>query len=241
VHGSDPESVHQMRVGLRRLRSALDLFATAIECPTFLQEEWKWLAGELGGARDWEVLATSTLETLGSRMPANVDIESLKHAALDQAAANRSRAAQAVQSVRHTRLQLQFAEWMMSKAWRTLAPAGDAPDVNMSLKKFARQVLQHRQQRLNKRSRRLDQNDPETRHRFRIAAKKMRYAMEFFGALYPKSAVRKYLAPLSAMQDELGWLNDAAVAMDLLLQLQAAPQHQPASTAASAAFVRGYL
>src|SRR5690606_10230639 len=114
-----------------------------IECPAFLRDEWKWLAGRLGAARDWEVLEGSTLDGWKNRMPADIDIGALRKAAMDSAAANRILAAEAVQSVRHTRLQLQFAEWMMNKGWRALAPAGGVPDISLPLEKFARQVLRH--------------------------------------------------------------------------------------------------
>lgn len=51
-----------MRVGLRRLRSARDLFAPVIPAFPGLDDELRWIASELGAARDWEVLARSTLE-----------------------------------------------------------------------------------------------------------------------------------------------------------------------------------
>ena len=52
---------------------------------------------------------------------------------------------------------------------------------------------------------------PEERHRVRIAAKKARYAMEFFQGLYPGGRAKRSVQRLSALQDALGWLNDAAV------------------------------
>ena len=60
----------------------------------------------------------------------------------------------------------------------------------------------------------------------RIAAKKLRYAAEFFGALYPKKRVAPYVAALEELQDILGALNDAAVA-DRLLDEAAAAHGQP--------------
>ena len=57
ARGNDPESIHQMRVGMRRLRSALRLFAPWIPFPAALQQELSWLGGELGAARDADVLA----------------------------------------------------------------------------------------------------------------------------------------------------------------------------------------
>jgi len=54
----DPEGVHQMRVGLRRLRAAMSLFAALLRDPqtAAIKNELKWLAGELGPARELEVL-----------------------------------------------------------------------------------------------------------------------------------------------------------------------------------------
>jgi CHAD domain-containing protein len=53
-----PDAVHKMRVATRRLRSALTtfkpLFAADVVRP--LRDELKWLAGELGAARDAEVM-----------------------------------------------------------------------------------------------------------------------------------------------------------------------------------------
>src|SRR5262249_174376 len=56
----DPEGVHQMRVGLRRLRAAISLFADILPDPqtAALKDELKWLTGELGPARERERLVT---------------------------------------------------------------------------------------------------------------------------------------------------------------------------------------
>src|SRR5207253_203396 len=54
----DPEGVHQMRVGLRRLRAALSLFADILRDlrTAAIKTELKWLAGELAPARQLDVL-----------------------------------------------------------------------------------------------------------------------------------------------------------------------------------------
>jgi triphosphatase len=237
IQGSDPESLHQMRVGLRRLRSALDLFRDIIDCPAGLRDGWKWLGGELGAARDWEVLADSTLKEVEDLAAAEVDVAALRRSALEQARMHRGKAADAVMSARHTRLQLQFAEWMASKEWRRARPAQDVSAVDMPLKKFAHQALKHGERRLLKRGRHLKGNDPVSRHRTRIAGKKVRYATEFLASIYARHKVKRYVAALSTLQQELGRLNDAAVAVQLLDSLPM-PDH---TVAASAGFVRGYL
>ena len=59
VRGDQPDAVHQMRVTVRRLRSALQAFPEIVSEPgtRHLRAELKWLGGVLGSARDTEVLA----------------------------------------------------------------------------------------------------------------------------------------------------------------------------------------
>jgi len=236
VEAGDAESVHQMRVGLRRLRSALALFRDAAPLPEALQPELDWLSGQLGDARDWEVLGDSTLPRLEAP-PALAAAEALG-AAVDEWAHRLHRdAATAICSPRYTSLMLQLARWLLDANWRAALPEENAARLDQPLPKFARKQLHHGQRRLLKRGHALHRAGGRRRHRARIAAKKARYAAEFFQLLYPKRRLRRYVAALERLQDELGRLNDAAVADRLLQQLQDA---QP-ELAAPAAFVRGYL
>ncbi len=97
--------------------------------------------------------------------------------------------------------------------------------------------MRARHRKLLKRGRRLPKLDAQRRHRARIAAKKLRYATEFFASLYPRQRLRRYRAVLSSLQDDLGWRNDVAVADGLLGALQA----ERPRTAIGAGFARGYL
>ena len=68
VADDDPEWIHQMRVGTRRLRSCLSLmkrFAAERALDPVIAEV-KWLAGLLGKARDWDVFVTETLPPLAA-------------------------------------------------------------------------------------------------------------------------------------------------------------------------------
>ena len=55
--------------------------------------------------------------------------------------------------------------------------------------------------------------DDEGRHRLRKHIKRLRYAVEFAGSLFGRGAVRRYLRPLRGLQERLGAINDAVVAM----------------------------
>jgi len=238
VEGQDPEGIHQMRVGLRRLRSALKLFRNLAPCPPELLAELTWLDDELGQARDWEVLLVSTLPRIADAVPDQSGLEQLKQASARIVHEKHRHAASAVASVRFARLALGMGAWLTGMRWRLPLHGQRLRKLRAPLPKFCRKVLARDQAALLRRGRRLAHADEEGRHRLRIAAKKTRYATEFFQSLHPPRRVRPYVAALAELQDALGWLNDAAVADGLLATLQ---QSATAELAGIAGFVRGYL
>ncbi|MBK9608968.1 MAG: CYTH and CHAD domain-containing protein [Betaproteobacteria bacterium] len=235
--GGDIESVHQMRVGVRRLRVALRLFERVAPCPAALQTEIKWLAAELGAARDWEVLAGITLAEVGDACPAATGIEPLRAAALALATAKRKRAAEAVDSARYARLLLTLGHWLLGAVAHEALPPAQQAALAAPLGRFAARVLKNWHGRLLRQGAGLSGATPEARHQVRIVAKRVRYATDFFASLYPPRRLRRYVKALTAMQDILGRMNDAAVAAGLLRQLV---QADPA-LAESAGFVNGFL
>ncbi len=227
IEGDDAETLHQMRVGVRRLRSALKLFEACAPCPPALQEDINWLGTELGAARDWDVLLASTLTHIQASPGGRNSVLDLQALALKTAHAKRRAAAQALLSQRYTRLLLTMGLWMQLPA-EGLDEAATA---------FANRTMQRLHKKLLKRAQRMDDSAPETVHRSRIAAKRARYALEFFHSLYSGKALRSYLKTLSATQEELGRHNDLVVADRLLREL--GQQHEAAS--ATVQFARGYL
>ena len=233
----DIESVHQMRVGLRRLRSALSMFKDIILCPKEIQTEVGWLGKELGAARDWDVLAESTLPKIGKEITEPAILNPVRKATQTKAAENHETAATAVLSSRYTKLILTFYRWVIGAEWRESMTDTQRGMISAPIIRFANKTLLRDQKNLVKRGSCLKGANPETRHRVRIAAKKTRYATEFFQSLYSERRVRPYVKALSRLQDELGALNDLAVATRLLQQLEIA---RP-KIASCAGFVRGYL
>ncbi|APA69694.1 CYTH and CHAD domain-containing protein [Janthinobacterium sp. 1_2014MBL_MicDiv] len=236
--GEDVESVHQMRVGLRRLRSALGMFKALLALPDTLKTELDWLGGALGEARDWDVLAGHTLARLDG--DAAVDAAALAQAAHEQARVSHAQAAQAVTSPRYTAWMLGLQRWLQARDWRAGSSPRQLQRLDAQVPAFARKTLREDQRRLMKRGRRLLHATPQQRHKVRIAAKKTRYATEFFASLFAASAVKPYVGRLSTLQDELGWLNDVQVA-DRLLQELPDGQAGHAQLRLHAAFIRGYL
>ena len=227
--GDQPEAIHQMRVGLRRLRTGLKVFEGVVIPPDEWQGELVWIVGALGRARDWDVLADDTLSRLVVEGPDATGIEALCAAARSVAQRERQAAAQAVATVRHARWQLGLMGWACA--------IGDEVDGGELLTEFAPRVIESLRRKLIARGRRLRNGIAADFHRVRIAAKRLRYASEFFATLDPRHAAKRRLRALARLQDELGLLNDAAVADALLVQLIA----QQPQVAPVAAFARGWL
>ena len=106
--GEDPEYLHQMRVALRRLRSAFSVFAPALPAETTapVAAELKWLGAALGPARDWDVFVTETLPPVHAEFGEHPALAAFgeRCAALRRAAAQRAR--RTVASQRYQRLML---------------------------------------------------------------------------------------------------------------------------------------
>ncbi len=242
----DVESLHQMRVGLRRLRSVLGLYKDLIIPPSQMRLDLAWLSAQLGAARDWDVLAYSTLPAIAGistegMAQDEMDIAALKSVAQEQAREKHATASKAVKSPRYARLMLGLAARAHGVGWGGFGVEADRPALEMPVREFADGIAGQLQNKLHKRGKRLRHADSITevpaRHRLRIAAKKMRYAVEFFQSLYPSRRVQPYVKMLTRLQDEFGQLNDATIATGLLRELLLA--HPELEAAVS--FARGYL
>jgi CHAD domain-containing protein len=219
VDSQDPEAVHQMRVGVRRLKSALSLFKRVLPFPGVLCDELDWLWEKLAQARDWEVLSGSSLADLDSGDGQAVDTQALQRAVARIARKKRQQAATAVRSVRYRRLMGALSGWLKAAASSGGNSELENSTLNLPLKRFAKDALKDQRGRLKRRGKKLIRANPQTRHRLRVAAKKVRYANEFFRSLYSSRQMKVYINALSALQDELGWLNDMSVAQKLLAEL----------------------
>lgn len=232
--GGDPEYLHQLRVGLRRLRSCLGLVAvaTAKEAVAPLAAETRWLGNALGPARDWDVFMTETLPPVASAFPSAPGLASFRARAARVRRAHLAAARASIGSARYVELLLWLGEAFARDDLAAFAPrAGAAPDgepkpappgVDAPVTVFAAYVLQRRDKALRKRGKRVPDAPPAVRHEARIAAKKLRYAAEFFAALYPPRRVERFVEALEGLQDILGALNDAAVVGRLLDEVAAA-------------------
>jgi inorganic triphosphatase YgiF len=215
---ADPEGVHQMRVGVRRLRAAVSLFGELLHDgqTTTLKTELKWLAGELTPAREFEVLTDRVIAPLKQQrgsLPHRV--RSFSTALAKKRKTALARAKDAVASARFRKLTFEVATWLEIGRWTKPEDDLVRSRGEVLVEAFAEEQLQGRLRKVRRRGKDLVRLNAKQRHKLRIQVKKLRYAAEFFGDLFQgKKAVRrqkKFTSALKQLQDGLGDLNDIAV------------------------------
>ncbi len=207
-----PEPVHQMRVATRRLRSALSVFRHATPCPQLagLAVASKLCATRLGSARDWDVF----LEGTGARL-AELFPDDARCRAMLRAAARRRRAAYV--ELRAMLAGPEFRGFTASLALSTVLRPWDATPQATS--EFAAAMLTKRAKRVRKDGSGIATLPVPALHELRKDCKRLRYTAEFFALLFREKPTQRYLKHLSALQEELGLLNDGAAISGLMAQL----------------------
>ena len=206
-----PEAVHQMRIGLRRLRAVMKAFEPMLpgEDAKLVEAELKWLAGELDPARDLDVLISAgyrpALEALDDRGFAPLGRQLLA----GQTKAYR-RAQAAARSRRCAQLWLEAAAWIQIGTWTRAEEAVVVRVRELPIRRFAMEALDHLLKVVCKRCRRWPKLDARGRHKLRIRAKLLRYAAELFLPLFLGRTKRRkaFVKSLKALQGLLGDLND---------------------------------
>jgi len=221
--GGQAEVLHQLRVGLRRTRTALREFGRDVDG---LDPAWDSVLADafraLGAQRDLDVVATTLAPALAAAGAAGCG------AAAPDAARPLPpvEPATALRAAAFNTALLGLIGFVLAAAERP-----DAADVPPLLAR-ARQGLKRLHRQVTEPAASFDSLPDEARHRLRKRAKRLRYALEFCAPLFGRKACARYLGPLREVQQRLGELNDLAVA-DAWLAAQ-----PPATTIA---FLRGWV
>ena len=232
---AEAEPVHQMRVAVRRLRSAMGLFSRAVHCPELdaCKAGLKSLARALGAARDWDVFVAGTARTVGANFTEDRAVRQL----LDAAERRRQEAYQELKrslaSPAFRRLGIALAVLAASRPWEAVLQQGlhgqdDAAALRQAerlagtLEDLATRALERRLRPLREPGADIDGLPAEALHGLRLHGKRLRYACEFFAPLFPGRGARRFIRRLAVLQERLGHLNDGAVAAGLMAELGAA-------------------
>lgn len=218
LEGRDLEYLHQMRVAVRRLRSAFTAFAPFLPAAAIAPRVagLKWLAARLAPARDWDVFLTETLPPIEKEFGTHGELKAFIERCRELRRRANVRARRSLRTARYRRLMLSLAAWLASRGWLGELDAAQRAALDTPVGDFAARLLGQRYDQVRKRGRRIGRLSSAELHRLRIAIKKFRYATDFFAGLYEGSPVREGLKRLARLQDILGAMNDAATVANLM-------------------------
>lgn len=210
----DTEFLHDLRVAIRRTRSGLSLVKKVLPDTVVdrFTKAFSRLGTLTGPTRDLDVYLLNR-ETYVQRLAPTLQPGLL----LFFAELERRRQIEQKKLVRVLRAKTTrnvLASWRRTLRSRDRQPA---PLAEMPTVEVASRIIRKRFKRVLKDGRALDASTPDPEvHRLRIQCKKLRYAMEFFSALYPKQDMQGLLRHLKKLQDILGSFNDLSVQQEML-------------------------
>ena len=210
LSGKDIEGVHQMRVGLRRMRSALNLFSQAIprKNTKMLAREMRWAAKQLDRARDLDVYIADNLSSKKAKK--DKQKKSLRKVALKHRKKAYRNVKRFIKGPRFNAFNDKLTHWLDKKGWRRELSKAERNNLSCEITYFSDQVLDDHRCGVLKTGKDIRQMDDEALHRLRIECKKLRYAAEFFTPLYGRK-MEPFLKQLKQLQDVLGLLHDCHV------------------------------
>jgi triphosphatase len=212
----DSEAVHQARVAIRRLRAAFSMFKTLVvgADADAMRRELKWLSDLLGEVRDIDVFLETRVKEIALQHPNVAGVAELASRLEETRERARGRLEDGLQSERFRALLLGVARCVHDGEW----PKRDDLFVD-----FANSELKRRLRAVQKRRKAVGASDALKRHRLRIAAKKLRYMVEFAKPIVSNKSLAAAADRLEQLQDLLGELNDAIAGERLLAHAVSEP------------------
>jgi CHAD domain-containing protein len=183
-----------------------------------IDAEVRWLGNVLGSARDLDVLQTDLLEPAVSALGESDQLAPL----VSGLESNRARAYagvhEALSSTRYRHFLVDLCA-MGYGSYDDLAKSKRPEALEQPLPQFAAAALTKTHRKLLKRGREFEALSQTERHSVRIALKKLRYAVDFFGGVFDPERRTKFFKSLARLQEDLGSMNDVAVAEARLARL----------------------
>ncbi len=208
------EHVHQARIALRRLRTAVSLFPQQLRVPAAWKDTARQLGRALGSSRDAAVMAATLWPALRQAGAPLVELPM------------RSCDATPAEAVRDRQVQL----WLLELLAATITPPtknGEEPW------KSVLPTLDTWHAQCRKGARRFAELTDEQRHRLRKRLKRLRYGSEFIADTCPPSKQKVFARKLARALQALGDYNDVHTA---LVRYRAAAVQAP-----DALFAAGWL
>jgi CHAD domain-containing protein len=209
---ASPESLHQLRVALRRLRSLWWAYRPLLDKAENTRQRalYRFLADAAGQTRDWDIL----LELLAGEPDKSGDGSHTR----DVPASLLEARERALATSRTTLINADIRNVLHDALASTSKELNTAPERH-ALQKFATKRVRVAEKTLRERMRkasRARRRDYEALHDVRKSGKRVRYLIEFFGPALDNAKHERALKHLKNLQQCFGQLNDVIASVALL-------------------------
>jgi CHAD domain-containing protein len=206
VRDIDTEFLHDLRIAVRRTRSALKLAGDALPDGVAgrFRPEFKWLGDLTTPTRDLDVYLLGFPDMAASLVAATAEELEPFHDYLRRSrVAERRKLVRGLRSARFARLSVQ---------WRDALTAAAATRTRPSVARLAASRIARAHRRVLRDGNAITATSPpESLHELRKRCKELRYLLEFFGSLYDPGEQWRAVRELKALQDCLGEFQDTQV------------------------------
>ncbi len=230
------EGPHQLRVGLRRLRTAFAVFGPSLgaEALAPLSDAARRLGQVAGRLRDADVLIDDVVAgTVGPATSVTALDAAAREALTAALEARRTEVRTAVRAAlagpEAAAFLFDLIEAIEARGWLAPADYSQTERLAAPIGAAAPALLEKRHRKVLRRGRRIEALDAEALHELRKELKKLRYAADMLGPIYPAKRVGPFVTALKEMQDTFGSLNDAAMAAEALTGPEAPGRADPAA------------
>ncbi len=224
------EPVHQYRVALRRLRAAVELFASLLYANQvrMLRRDLSWATQQGGALRECDVIGELMKDRARKIEPGLAkSVSSICNALAERRKAEHARFVETLRSQRCAALVTRLG----SPALRKLPP-------DMTLGANAARLLRPMLRAVTRAGANLDEDATVALfHRLRVRVKRLRYALEMLSVGDSKQR-KKMLARLENLQELLGDYNDTAVAIANLHTYASSPGAPAQAVLAAGALIQ---
>lgn len=207
----DPEGVHQLRVGLRRLRSAIKLFRPIIDTPSL--REFDTQARDIGRGlaelRDIDVFLSDILEPAYDARQDDLSFIALRKFLENLRISSLNKVREFLKDSKWSNFKLELA--LLPEILRTSQKKENLNAFNKPMKRFANNLLRKYWKSLTRYKHNLDDMTIEEFHELRKNLKTLRYSVEIFSSLYPQKNLQSFMKSLRILQNKFGFINDVTL------------------------------
>ncbi len=211
----DSEFLHDLRVAVRRTRSALTLLKGVLtaDITDRFKEEFRYIGQITGPVRDLDVYLLNEKKYKDS-VPERLQ-QGLTYFFENLTESRKEEQRKLVSSLRSKRYQQILTDWSQLLNGKSLLPAGEKGDIPIGV--LAGKITRKRFRRVLQDGRSIHRGTPDSElHKLRIQCKKLRYCLEFFASLYEPKQMKQLIRQLKMLQNNLGDFNDLSVQQEVL-------------------------